>query len=511
MWKLSIEDDQGNKTVVNLVRDEYSLGRAEDNTVRLTERNISRHHAYLQRNGSGWLIEDKQSYNGCFVNGVRVTEPQRLEHGDLVQVGDYRLEVTDDAVVGAGTARAATVPAVPKSQILLGQPDRLVMLVGPTPGAEFALAGERVVIGRGEECDIAINHSSVSRVHSEIHALGDGRYELVDRESANGIRLNGVELQRGLIDARDTIELGDVVLKFIPAGQIYRPGADESQQIAVSRAGLERMTPTPGVERGAPSGGIPAGVKAIAAVFGLGVLVVLGIVAFRGSGSSDGGKEVAAATDGASKVLADAAELVKQGNLEAAHMKIIEDIPEDSNARQSQEFRDIEARWADALFEQAANEADPAAKRAILDRIAKSTSVDSVRRKRAATEVEKLEAGGVAVTDLPSAPQPTAKADAAAVAKVGKPLKGGIVRKDPFGGGSGTGTKPPPTASYPKQPTPPATTGKSPSTNDLGDRGKLTSYKNALKSKVASGKASDKEAAMLRALCRQLGDMSCAN
>jgi len=42
MWKLTIEDDQANKTVVHLVRDEYSVGRAEDNTVRLTERNI--HH-----------------------------------------------------------------------------------------------------------------------------------------------------------------------------------------------------------------------------------------------------------------------------------------------------------------------------------------------------------------------------------------------------------------------------------------------------------------------------------
>ena len=52
MWKLSIEDEQGNRTVVNLVREEYSIGRAEDNTVRLTERNISRHHTKLDKNNS---------------------------------------------------------------------------------------------------------------------------------------------------------------------------------------------------------------------------------------------------------------------------------------------------------------------------------------------------------------------------------------------------------------------------------------------------------------------------
>jgi hypothetical protein len=34
MWKLTIEDDQANKTVVHLVRDEYTIGRAEDNAIR---------------------------------------------------------------------------------------------------------------------------------------------------------------------------------------------------------------------------------------------------------------------------------------------------------------------------------------------------------------------------------------------------------------------------------------------------------------------------------------------
>ena len=56
MWKLTIEDDQASKTVVHLVRDDYSIGRAEDNTVRLTERNISRRHARLTKPGERWLL-----------------------------------------------------------------------------------------------------------------------------------------------------------------------------------------------------------------------------------------------------------------------------------------------------------------------------------------------------------------------------------------------------------------------------------------------------------------------
>ena len=56
MWKLTIEDDEGKRTPLPLLREEYSIGRGEENTVRLTERNISRKHAFLRRNGGGWYF-----------------------------------------------------------------------------------------------------------------------------------------------------------------------------------------------------------------------------------------------------------------------------------------------------------------------------------------------------------------------------------------------------------------------------------------------------------------------
>ena len=52
MWKLVIEDDEGKRTVVPLTRDEYSIGRKEGNTIRLTERNVSREHARLVQEGT---------------------------------------------------------------------------------------------------------------------------------------------------------------------------------------------------------------------------------------------------------------------------------------------------------------------------------------------------------------------------------------------------------------------------------------------------------------------------
>jgi len=492
MWKLTIEDDQASKTVVHLVRDDYTIGRAEENTVRLTERNISRRHARLTKPGERWLLLDLTSYNGCYVNGQRVSEKHEIVHGDLVQLGDYRLQILDDSILDpVSFDKAVTMPAAPRSQALLGQPDRLVMVIGPTVGAEFPLTQDRpLVVGRGEECDVSINHPSVSRVHAEIQPLGDGRYEIVDRESANGVRVNGVELPRTLLDARDMIELGDVILKFIPAGDIYVPGADESQQasaLTVGAAGLSQPSPAVALR------GFSQGMKLAAIGGAAAIIVALALVIATRSGTPE--PEIASgssdAVDSAMRSLLEAKALLDKGDIDAAMRKAAE-IPPTSNARKTADYRQIQSAWADALFAQAAASQDPTQKRSLLDQIARATSVDSVRRKRAANDLTALDAESVDVSDLPSAPKKTAPRPSPATTeetsaddpKAGSPT---LVRKNPFD------------------------EDPAPSGAPDADRSKLLSAKATLQQKVRSGQATDRDLKMLRAVCKQLGDVSCSN
>ena len=58
MVKLIIEDDEGRKTVVPFARDEITVGRQEGNTIRLTERNVSRRHARLLKQDQQVMVED---------------------------------------------------------------------------------------------------------------------------------------------------------------------------------------------------------------------------------------------------------------------------------------------------------------------------------------------------------------------------------------------------------------------------------------------------------------------
>ncbi|HEY6078557.1 MAG TPA: FHA domain-containing protein [Polyangiaceae bacterium] len=511
MWKLTIEDDQANRTVVPLARDEYSIGRGEENTVRLTERNISRRHARIAREAELWVVFDAGSYNGCYVNGARVSQRQNLSHGDLVQLGDYRLELMDEAREHAPVPNVpfdskATLPAAPRSQSLLGQPDRLVMVVGPTPGAEFPLSGaNRHVIGRGEECSVSVNHPSVSRVHAEIHALGDGRYELVDCESANGIRVNGVELPRGLLDARDMVELGDVVFKFIRAGDVYVPGADESQQIS-SLGGVESAS---GEARG-----MTTGAKVLIGLGAAALLATLVVVAVsRGEEPADVSLVAPKSeqTDASARLLSEAKALLDKGDVAAARDRANQ-IPEDSNLRDTPEFRAIQASWADELLAQAARAEDPAEKRRLLQQVARATTVDSIRRKRAANDLAALGGETIDVSALPNAPRiarsgstsvpagktpeaPRAATPASDPAVATKVASGPstLVRKNPFDD--------PGAAEIPVTASDAATT----------DRSKLMQTKNQLQAKAKSGSASDGDLKRLRALCRALGDASCSN
>lgn len=96
VWKLIIEDDEGHQTVVPLSRDVITIGRKEGNTIRLTERNVSRFHAKLLRAGPGIAIEDLRSSNGTRINGERIAGQVDVKQGDLIEIGDYHLAVQSD-------------------------------------------------------------------------------------------------------------------------------------------------------------------------------------------------------------------------------------------------------------------------------------------------------------------------------------------------------------------------------------------------------------------------------
>jgi pSer/pThr/pTyr-binding forkhead associated (FHA) protein len=527
MWKLVIEDDEGKRTVVPLTREQYSIGRKEGNTIRLTERNVSREHARLfKKNGTPqpepkptFVLEDLTSYNGVFVNGLRITHAQDLSHGDLVQIGDYRIILQDeglsDVVASAVPADAKqTLPQAPhaRGSALMDRPNRFVMLAGPTPGAEFPLEHDRMTIGRAEDANISINHNSVSRLHCEVHALGDGRFEIVDKGSSNGVRVNSADLRRGIVEPGDVIELGDVKFKFIGAGQIFRP--TESQQLAVlnDRAAAEIVRG----RRGATA--LPIAIFAVVVVAG-----AIGAWVYtrpkQQTAVQPATTSAAASPD--QEALAEAVKLCTASDCDAAHEKLAS-ILDSSPVRSSAEFKDVENRWADQSMSKGDAEQDPTKKRALYQRVAQAMTVDPARRKAAADKLQQLDAVAVITTATPaSLPLASgARPDPTDMPVAQRPDGGRRVAQAP------EPTNPPTTAAPPPLPAPtqpvataPATSpkpsGGSVSVDDrermlaLGNNDAKNALKNQLEQKVYSGRATDMEINLLISTCKDLGDKLC--
>jgi pSer/pThr/pTyr-binding forkhead associated (FHA) protein len=65
-----------------------NVGRAQGNQIVLTDATVSRHHAWIKWEDDGFFVFDVGSANKTYVNEEVVTDPRRLEDGDIVRFGD---------------------------------------------------------------------------------------------------------------------------------------------------------------------------------------------------------------------------------------------------------------------------------------------------------------------------------------------------------------------------------------------------------------------------------------
>jgi pSer/pThr/pTyr-binding forkhead associated (FHA) protein/tetratricopeptide (TPR) repeat protein len=115
--KLHFPEGTANFLDVELNEGEVSLGRGKNCNVILEDKKASRKHAIIRRSGAGFTLQDLESANGTFLNGVQVSE-QELYGGDVIRIGNT--EITFEALSSDYIARQGDFLPVPEEEAPAG-------------------------------------------------------------------------------------------------------------------------------------------------------------------------------------------------------------------------------------------------------------------------------------------------------------------------------------------------------------------------------------------------------
>lgn len=258
----SIEGGAGAAQTLTFDQPRVVIGRGAHADVRLPARAVSSAHCVLRAEGGELSITDDGSSNGTLVNGALLVKSRRkvIRDGDRVIVPGFELTVTITTAVADNAERTATVARKLLADAIAaageeGSPPLLELRSGRKAGQRwvFAAAPSKLVIGRGDNCDIIIDDPDASRHHAEF-SRDDQGVILRDLNSKNGVFIAGRRVNERRMRDGDELQIGRVVFAFRdPADELLRAfdgGSDEQKPVEAVRAST---IPPPSMNGGAPA------------------------------------------------------------------------------------------------------------------------------------------------------------------------------------------------------------------------------------------------------------------
>jgi FHA domain-containing protein len=265
MAKLLVRFEQKVLKEIVLSHGVVTIGRLPDNLVQLDNPAVSGHHSRIYWTGEQYLVEDKESLNGTFVNNRRVSQ-SALQDGDVILVGKHTLEFRDSCVgesatrsvvdrtshwqqqldttspgkleptVVLGTKRAqemmgaaAKMAAVSDSAIRSGSADgsaadtrvlpghsvgSLTVVAGKTDQRHYLLSSDICAIGKSKMASVRMKGWFAPALAAVIQRREDG-YVIAASRSDITVKVNSTEIagQKELREG-DLIEVARIKLTF---------------------------------------------------------------------------------------------------------------------------------------------------------------------------------------------------------------------------------------------------------------------------------------------------------
>lgn len=182
------------------------IGSDRDNQIVLGASGVAAHHARLEIDGRGLTLNVLDPQAHTHLNARPVREKGIVRLGDVLSIDTVQILIKPERDEVIRTAVPADAPAADSAETRQRVIPPKVVLRGVS-GAQFGRivpVRGRLTIGRGSDCDLALDEPEMSRRHALIENSGDGIY-LRDLGSANGTFVNGVQVRDAVLHPGDQI------------------------------------------------------------------------------------------------------------------------------------------------------------------------------------------------------------------------------------------------------------------------------------------------------------------
>jgi diguanylate cyclase (GGDEF)-like protein len=103
---------------------------------------------------------------------------------------------------------------------------------GPQMGTRYVITARPLIIGRGDNCDVHINDSSVSRRHAAVEAAPGG-VTVTDLGSTNGTFINNMAVASAALRDGDYLRVGNCIYRFLTGGNVEAEYHEEIYRLTI--------------------------------------------------------------------------------------------------------------------------------------------------------------------------------------------------------------------------------------------------------------------------------------
>lgn len=200
MYQLRFENSD--RRPVWLASSEFTIGTGAGCSLVVDELHLHAHHATLDVEQERVVLRNLVGDALIRVNGVPVTSPRPLTHGDLVHFGFTQARLVDPKL---GAPEITEIPAPQE------EPWTLEATSTALAGKVFAIT-KATSLGRSMENDISLKVAHLSRHHARLSVTERG-LQVEDLNSANGTFVNGQRIERAMLKPGDQVRFDTLAFR----------------------------------------------------------------------------------------------------------------------------------------------------------------------------------------------------------------------------------------------------------------------------------------------------------